>query len=61
MHESGDNLDTPRLDFEEWRDLLRVMSGRRFNAEGIERNAFFGWVRPNQRVRVHGPGHRLQR
>jgi AraC family transcriptional regulator, positive regulator of tynA and feaB len=33
------------LDYEAWRDLLRSMCGR-YYSEGIEPNAFAGWVRP---------------
>src|SRR5260370_716813 len=35
----------PHLDFEAWRDLVRAMGGR-FNPEGVEPNAFTGWLRP---------------
>jgi AraC family transcriptional activator of tynA and feaB len=45
MGQSDDNFDTPQLDYEAWRDLLRAMCGR-YNPEGIEPNAFTGWVRP---------------
>jgi AraC family transcriptional regulator, positive regulator of tynA and feaB len=45
MGQSDDILDTPQLDYEAWRDLLRAMCGRD-NPEGIEPNAFTGWVRP---------------
>jgi len=45
MGQSDDILDTPQLDYEAWRDLLRAMCGR-YNPEGIEPNAFSGWVRP---------------
>src|SRR5580704_4989873 len=45
MGQSDDILDTPQLDYEAWRDLLRAMCGR-YNPEGIEPNAFTGWVRP---------------
>lgn len=56
MKHSEDAPSVPPLGYEEfgyeeWRALLRAMSGRRFNAEGIERNAFVGWVRP---VSVYG-------
>jgi AraC family transcriptional regulator, positive regulator of tynA and feaB len=39
--------DTPasQLDYEEWRDLFRSLSGR-FYSEGIEPDSFSGWVRP---------------
>jgi len=45
MGQSDDILDTPQLDYEAWRDLLRAVCGR-YNPEGIEPNAFTGWVRP---------------
>ena len=45
MGQSDDILDTPQLDYDAWRDLLRAMCGR-YNPEGIEPNAFSGWVRP---------------
>src|SRR5580704_6119637 len=35
----------PQLDYETWRHLLRSLCGR-YNPEGIEPNAFSGWVRP---------------
>jgi AraC family transcriptional activator of tynA and feaB len=38
-------LGEPRLDYEAWRDLLRSMCGR-YNPEGIEPDAFTGWLRP---------------
>src|ERR1700704_1909562 len=36
---------TSLLNFEAWRALLRTICGR-YNPEGIEHNAFIGWVRP---------------
>ena len=45
MSHSASNPSLPQLDYEEWRDLLQRMCGR-YNPEGIERNAFEGWVRP---------------
>jgi AraC-like DNA-binding protein len=45
MQQSESILGTPQLDFEAWRDLVRTLAGR-FNPEGIEPNAFTGWVRP---------------
>ena len=41
---------TPQLDYDAWREMLRSMCGR-YNPEGVEPNAFAGWVRP---VRVCG-------
>src|SRR5882724_6061129 len=41
---SGDSLDTPRLDFEAWRALLRSNCGA--EVEVTETNAFAGWMRP---------------
>jgi hypothetical protein len=43
MGKTDDILDTPQLDYEAWSDLLRSMCGR-YNPEGIEPNAFTGWV-----------------
>jgi AraC family transcriptional regulator, positive regulator of tynA and feaB len=42
---SGKIPDSPHLDFEAWKELIRTMGGR-FNPEGIEPNAFTGCVRP---------------
>jgi AraC family transcriptional activator of tynA and feaB len=42
--QSGDSLDTPRLDFEAWRALLRSNCGG--EVEVTEPNAFAGWMRP---------------
>src|SRR5260221_4620866 len=42
--QSGDSLDTPRLDFEAWRALLRSNCGS--EVEVTEPNAFAGWMRP---------------
>jgi len=36
---------TPQLDYDAWREMLRSMCGR-YNPEGVEPNAFTGWVRP---------------
>jgi AraC-like DNA-binding protein len=36
---------TPQLDYDAWREMLRSMCGR-YNPEGVEPNAFAGWVRP---------------
>jgi hypothetical protein len=33
------------LGYDAWRELLQKMCGR-YNPEGIERNAFTGWIRP---------------
>jgi AraC-like DNA-binding protein len=44
MRESRDDLDTPRLDFDAWRDLIRSNCGSR--PEVAEPNAFIGWMRP---------------
>jgi AraC-like DNA-binding protein len=44
MHQSGDSLDTPRLNFEAWRALLRSNCGG--EVEITEPNAFAGWMRP---------------
>jgi len=36
---------TPQLDYDAWREMLRSMCGR-YNPEGVETDAFAGWVRP---------------
>jgi AraC family transcriptional regulator, positive regulator of tynA and feaB len=41
----ADSFVKPRLDYDAWRDLLQKFCGR-YNPEGIERNAFTGWIRP---------------
>jgi AraC family transcriptional regulator, positive regulator of tynA and feaB len=50
MRQSDDRPDTQLLDRETWRELVSCMGGR-FNPEGIEPDAFTGWVR---RVSVSG-------
>jgi AraC family transcriptional activator of tynA and feaB len=45
MGQSDDISHTPQLDHEAWRGLLRAMCGR-YDPEGIDANAFTGWVRP---------------
>ena len=45
MLQSDDNLSPSQLDYDEWREMLRSMCGR-YNPEGVEPNAFAGWVRP---------------
>src|SRR3984957_20181367 len=45
MDSSGDLNSGSALDYEAWRDLLRSMCGR-YSPEGIERDAFTGWLRP---------------
>ena len=45
MPNPHDALGPTVLDYEAWRDLLRSMCGR-YYSEGIEPNAFAGWVRP---------------
>jgi hypothetical protein len=45
MRQCQDVFDTPDLEYEEWRDLLRTLCGR-YNPEGVEAKAFSGWVRP---------------
>src|SRR5258705_13030552 len=42
--QSGDSLDTPRLDFEAWGALLRSNCGG--EVEVTEPNAFAGWMGP---------------
>lgn len=45
MHQRDDILGSSQSDYEAWRDLLRSRCGR-YYSEGIEPNAFTGWVRP---------------
>jgi AraC family transcriptional regulator, positive regulator of tynA and feaB len=45
MGQSDDILDTPQLDYEAWRALVRSICARH-NPVGIEPNAFLGWARP---------------
>src|SRR5713226_6943873 len=45
MRQSADIHGLPQLNYEAWRDLLRSMCGR-YNPEGVEPDAFAGWVRP---------------
>ena len=44
MHSSGDFLSTPNLDYEAWRDVVRLICGR-YTPGGIEPNTFSGRVR----------------
>jgi AraC-like DNA-binding protein len=44
MSDSQDDLDTLRLDFEAWRDLLRSTCGSR--PKVTEPDRFIGWMRP---------------
>ncbi len=41
----ADFLGEPQLDYDAWREGVRKACGR-YNPEGIERNAFTGWIRP---------------
>jgi AraC-like DNA-binding protein len=45
MDSSGDVNSGSTLDYEAWRDLMRSMCGR-YSPEGIEPDAFTGWLRP---------------
>ena len=45
MLQSDDLVGLPQLDFEGWRDLLRTTGGR-YYSEGIEPDAFAGWICP---------------
>ena len=45
MGQSDDLIGGPQLDYEAWRDLLRSICGR-YSPEGIEPDAFTGWLRP---------------
>jgi len=38
-------LGEPQLDYDAWRERLQKACGR-YNPEGIERDAFTGWIRP---------------
>jgi AraC-like DNA-binding protein len=56
---------TSLLNFEAWRALLRTICGR-YNPEGIEHNAFIGWIRPMNvcglaAVDVGWNAHRVER
>jgi AraC-like DNA-binding protein len=44
MHSSGDFLSTPNLDYEAWRDVVRLICGR-YTPGGIEPNTFSGRAR----------------
>ena len=44
MHSSGNFLGTPNLDYEAWRDVVRLICGR-YTPGGIEPNTFSGRVR----------------
>jgi AraC family transcriptional regulator, positive regulator of tynA and feaB len=44
MHSSGDFLSTPKLDYEAWRDVVRLICGR-YTPGGIESNTFSGRAR----------------
>jgi AraC family transcriptional regulator, positive regulator of tynA and feaB len=50
MHQSDDIISPSQLDYDAWREMLRSMCGR-YNPEGVEPDAFAGWVRP---VDVYG-------
>jgi AraC-like DNA-binding protein len=43
MHQSGDNLDAPRFDFEAWRALLKSTCGG--EVEVTDPQTFSGWMR----------------
>jgi AraC family transcriptional regulator, positive regulator of tynA and feaB len=44
MHSSGDFLSTPNLDYEAWRNVVRLICGR-YTPDGIEPNTFSGRAR----------------
>src|ERR1700737_1309870 len=44
MHSSGDFLSTPNLDYEAWRDVVRLICGR-YTPDGIGPNTFSGTAR----------------
>jgi AraC family transcriptional regulator, positive regulator of tynA and feaB len=45
MGQSDDVPGEPQLDYEAWRHSLRSMCAR-YNPEGVQPNAFIGWLRP---------------
>jgi AraC family transcriptional activator of tynA and feaB len=45
QNSDADFLGEPQLDYDAWRERLQRICGR-YNPEGIERNAFNGWIRP---------------
>ena len=65
MHSSDDFLSTPNLDYEAWRDVVRLICGR-YTPEGIEPNTFFGRARVRticglKAVELTSNAHRLER
>src|SRR3979411_1461547 len=65
MHSSGDFLSTPNLDYEAWRDVVRLICGR-YTPNGIEPNTFSGRARVRsicgfRAVDLSSNAHRLER
>jgi len=65
MHSSGDFLSTPNLDYEAWRDVVRLICGR-YTPNGIEPNTFSGRARVRsicglKAVELSSNAHRLER
>jgi AraC family transcriptional activator of tynA and feaB len=65
MHSSGDFLSTPNLDYEAWRDVVRLICGR-YTPNGIEPKAFSGRARVRsicglKAVELSSNAHRLER
>src|ERR1700716_2393284 len=65
MHSSGDFLSTPNLDYEAWRDVVRLICGR-YTPDGIEPNTFSGRARVRsicglKAVELSSNAHRLER
>ena len=65
MHSSGDFLSTPNLDFEAWRNTVRLICGR-YTPDGIEPKTFSGRARARsvcgfRAVDLSCNAHRLER
>src|SRR3979409_2655127 len=65
MHSSGDFLRTPNLDYEGWRDVVRLICGR-YTADGIEPKTFAVRARVRsicgfRAVDLSSNAHRLER
>jgi AraC family transcriptional activator of tynA and feaB len=65
MHSSGDFFSTPNLDYEAWRDVVRLICGR-YTPNGIEPNTFSGRARVRsicglKAVELSSNAHRLER
>src|SRR5260221_12835609 len=65
MHSSGNFLSTPNLDYEAWRNVVRLICGR-YTPNGIEPNTFSGRARVRsicglKAVELSSNAHRLER